>query len=87
MKAMSETIEAIADRETKPGVRKALLASLRGELVNTDLDFKETPQDEEKPAATKSQKRRKRGQLFLMYMTKGNKPLTPAKKSEKHRER
>jgi hypothetical protein len=82
-KAMSETIEAIADRETKPAVRKALLATLRGELVNTDLDNKETPEDEEKPATTKSQKRLKRGQLFLMYMTKGDKPLTPAKKSEK----
>jgi hypothetical protein len=68
---MSETIEAIADNEIKPGVRKALLATLRSELVNTELDGESAQAEDEKKGGTKQDtKRRKRGPLFLLYMKK-----------------
>jgi hypothetical protein len=73
-RAMSETIEAIAGTETKPTVRKALLASLKSELINTTL---EDSQDGEAEKTTKSEKkRRKRGPTFLLYMNKDSNQST-----------
>jgi hypothetical protein len=67
-KTMSETIEAIADQETKPAVRQALLANLKSDLVNTALERDEQMDMDDK--LTSKKKRRKRGPLFLLYTKK-----------------
>jgi hypothetical protein len=73
-KAMSETIEAIADIETKPTVRRALLANLRSDLVNTVLEVTDPAEAEEQTSTKKNTKRRKRGPLILLYMKKDEQP-------------
>jgi hypothetical protein len=73
-KAMSEMIEAIAERETKPAVRRAPLTNLRSDLVNTALEVTDPAEAEEQTTTKQNAKRRKRGPLFLLFMKKDEQP-------------